>query len=118
MENKPQVSVQEVNEAVSEAGNVPLSKKQQEKQEKQAKAYWNTMISRKEAYEMVQAAVEPLSQQMQLLFVQNRTLLELLDKKGIATEQEINDASREVLISIFGEPPTDEKEKEEATDNA
>jgi hypothetical protein len=120
------VTVEQVNEVVKEAGgidnpNPPLSKKQQEKQEKEAKRYWSTMISRKEAYEMVQTALQETDQRMQMLFVQNRTLIELIEKKGIATLDEINELSKSVIESIFGTPPVDgqeeQKEKEEETSN-
>lgn len=76
--------------------------KQQEKEEKKAKEFWNGMITRKEAYEMVQDTYAQMQQQLQLLMIQNRTLLEMFTKKGIATEQEINDHSKEVMESIFG----------------
>ena len=81
---------------------VELTPKQKEKQEKQAKAYWNTMISRKEAYEMVQAGLQQTEQRLQLLLIQNRTLLEILQIKDIATEEEIKEHSKEVITSIFG----------------
>lgn len=113
--SKPQMTVEQLNEKVAEAGNMKKTKKQLEKEERDAKRYWNSMITRREAYEEIQQAIEPLSQQMQLLFVQNRTLIELIEKKGIATVDEINEFSKTVLESIFGTPPTDEKEKEEAT---
>lgn len=84
--------------------NTELTPNQQAKEEAKAKKYWNTMVSRKEAYEMVNGATNALSQQLQLLMIQNRTLLEILGKKGIATEEEINEHSKEVIESIFGVP--------------
>ncbi len=95
---EPQVEVKETE----------LSKKQLEKQEKQAKAYWNSMITRKEAFEMVQASAQESDQRLQMLLIQNRTLLEMLQLKGIATEEEINEHSKQVIESIFGPAPIPE----------
>ena len=91
------------------------AEKQAKKQEQQANKYWNTMISRKEAYEMVNQVTGELNQRLQILMVQNRTLLEILNKKGVATEEEINELSKEIIIDIFGEP-TKEGEENESTE--
>jgi hypothetical protein len=117
--NEGQVTVAQVNETVQEAGDMPkLTAKQVEKLEAKKQREWNKMISRKEAYEMLEKAFVDSDQRMQMLFIQNRTLTELIINKGIATEEEINELSKTVIESIFGTPPVDEKEKEEETANA
>jgi len=109
-------------EATMDASKQP-TKKQQEKEQKQLQAYWNSMITRRQAYQMVQEAVASMgqmSQQLQLLMIQNRTLLEMLSEKGIATEEEINEHSKKVMESIFGPMPEDllKAEQEVATGDA
>lgn len=84
--------------------------KAREKEEAEAKKYWNTMITRKEAYQMVQETYGNLIQQQQLLMVQNTTLLEILAQKGVATAEEINEHSKKVIESMFGPVPTKEGE--------
>jgi hypothetical protein len=106
---KGSVTVSDVNEAVEKVAP-ELTEKQRAKLEAKKQKAWNTMITRKEAYEMVNKALQETEYKLQMLFVQNRTLLELLDKKGIATEQEIDDMSKSVIESIFGPPPTQEGE--------
>ena len=116
--NEGTVSIEQVNEVVKEAGDMPkLTAKQQEKLKAKTEKAWNTMITRREAYEMMQKAIAPTEERMQMLFIQNRTLLELIVNKGIATEEDINELSKTVIESIFGTPPTDEKEKEEENGN-
>ncbi len=108
-----QPTVQQVNKAVSEAGGVEeLTEKQRKKQEAKAKQYWNTTITRKEAMEMVQDVTGELNQRLQLLMIQNRTLLEILGVKGVATEEEINEHSKQVIESIFGAPTEAELEEQ------
>lgn len=81
--------------------------KERAKEEAKAKEYWNTMITRREAYEMVQETYANLAQQFQLLMVQNTTLLEIMSIKGVATAEEINEHSKQVIESMFGPIPTE-----------
>src|SRR5690606_554319 len=98
----------------SKVADLGKTVRQREKEEQKAKEYWNTMISRREAYEMVQETYANLAQQFQLLMVQNTTLLEILAEKGVATAEEINEHSKVVIESMFGPVPTEPTE--ESTD--
>jgi phage terminase large subunit GpA-like protein len=108
----PELKVEEVQDP-----NPKLTKRQQEKQEKEAKQYWNTMISRKEAYEMVGQAVMREQEKLQMIYVQIRTMADVLIEKGVLTEDELNERSKIVIEELFGANPTArddyEKEKEE-----
>lgn len=119
----PNQAISKVGEEIAEPKQ--LSRKQQEKEQKRIDNYWNAMITRKQAYQMVQEVVAnmgQMSQQLQLLMIQNRTLLEMLSEKGIATEEEINEHSKKVMESIFGPMPEEllgaDAESEVATGDA
>jgi len=110
--HEAQKTVTDVNKVVAEAGDIPnpvLTEKQKAKAERDAKNYWNGMITRKEAREKIQEAVDPFRQQAQMLMVQNLSLLGILSEKGIATEEEINNYSIKVMEDIYG--PMDTKEE-------
>lgn len=98
--------------------NAKLTKKQQEKQEKESKKYWGTMISRKEAYEMVGQAIMREQEKLQMIYVQVRTMADLIIEKGIVTEAELNDRSKAVIEELFDANPTarDDYEKEKEKD--
>jgi hypothetical protein len=117
-----ELEIEQVQEEVQEEQNPKLTKKQQEKQEKDAKKYWNTMISRKEAYEMVGQAVMREQEKFQMLYVQCRTIADLLIAKEVVTEEELNDLSKKVIEELFDANPTPrddyEKEKEEGNGEA
>jgi hypothetical protein len=94
-----------------------LTKKQQEKREKEQKQYWNSMITRAEAYEMMGQAVMREQEKLQMIYVQIRTMADVLIEKGIISEEELNERSKEVIAELFDANPTArddyEKEKEE-----
>jgi hypothetical protein len=96
-----------------------LTKKQQEKREREQKQYWNSMITRKEAYEMVGQAIMREQEKLQMIYVQVRTMADLLIEKSIVTEEELNDRSKKVIEELFDANPTArddyEKEKEEGS---
>jgi len=107
-------TVADVNKVVAEAGDIPnpvLTDKQKAKQERDAKNYWNGMITRREAHEKIQEAIDPFRQQAQMLMVQNLSLLGILSEKGIATEEEINNYSIGVMKEIYGPMDTEEEAK-------
>lgn len=99
--------------STEEVATPPLSKKEAEKakkEEQQAKKYWNTMISRREAYEMVTEALESQNDKFRLMLVQIQTLSQLLISKEITTEDDLNELSKPILAQIYG---TDELVPEE-----
>ena len=101
-------SLEEVTATMASKQEERALAKKQEKEDKKAKEFWNGMITRREAYEMVQDTFHQTQQQLQLLMIQNRTLLEMLGEKGVATEEEINEHSKKVMESIFGPMPEPE----------
>lgn len=115
MGKKPRIAVQDVNEAVKEAGDIPkLTEKQRKKLEQREKQYWDSMITRREAYEMVESAVKIASQQNKLLLLQVQTLTKFLVEKGLTTMDELNELSKSVADELYGKPPElKEKEKKE-----
>ena len=115
MGKKPRIAVQDVNEAVKEAGDIPkLTEKQRKKLEQREKQYWDSMITRREAYEMVESAVKIASQQNKLLLLQVQTLTKFLVEKRLTTMDELNELSKSVADELYGKPPElEEKEKKE-----
>jgi hypothetical protein len=115
MAKKPKVTVEAVNEVVKEAGDMPkLTEKQRKKLEQREKQYWKSMITRAEAYEMVESAVRVATQQNKLLLVQVRTLTEFILEKGLGTKEELNQISKRIMDEMYGPPPelkTEQKEE-------
>ena len=107
-------SLEEVTATMASKAEERALAKKKEKEDKKAKEFWNGMISRRDSYNMVQETYKHImgeqqqtQQQLQFLMIQNRTLLEILAEKGIATEAEINEHSKKVMESIFGPMPED-----------
>ena len=106
IESNP-TTVQAVNEAVLEAGEMELTPKQQEKKDKEDKKYWNGMVTRKELAGLMQANGKEIESRLQILYVQNATLLEVFKAKGLISEQDMIDASKKVMEDLFGILPED-----------
>lgn len=111
----PQETMDAVVDAVAEAGGIPqgMTSRQAEKMRQQAKQYWKGMVSRAEAKEMVQSSVTPLIDQNRMLYIQVKTLTELLKDRLGVTEEELNELSKPVIVSIFGSAPVAEEETPE-----
>jgi len=106
MEKKPKVTVEAVNEVVKEAGDMPkLTEKQRKKLEQRQKQYWNSMITRAEAFDMVENAVRVSTQQNKLLSVQVKALTKFIIDKGLGTEEELNEIAKQVMDELYGPPP-------------
>lgn len=117
-----QPTVQVVNEAVAEAGGIQSQTdarkmaKQAEKQRKKDEAYMNSMITRREAMDLVKGAVAPHEERERLLFIQVKTLANLLIERGMVTREELDELSLPVVGEIYGEQAVEriKKQKEEA----
>lgn len=106
-----------VNDAVAEAGSVKtLTPKQAEKQRKQEAAYWKGMISREEARSLVLAATEQQNEKLRMLYITTNTVLAIIKEKGLATEDEINQASLPFIELMYGKKPEPQNKKEEGAD--
>jgi len=89
-----------------------LTPAQQKKKEEQAKKYWNTMITRAEAYGMVQQAVQQNVQQavnsyedrIRMFYVTIRSLTEIMIEKNMITPEEMDTKGKAILEEIFGKP--------------
>lgn len=116
-EEQVQTPILEVEEQQEET---KLTKKQQEKREKEQKQYWNSMITRKEAYELIGQVTMREQEKLQLIYVQCRTIADILIEKGVVTEDELNELSKKVIEELFEANPTArddyEKEKEEGNE--
>ena len=114
--NKPQVTVEDVNAAVAEAGDVPvLTEKQKKRREQQEKQFWNGMVTRKEASEQMNMVATDLHNKLSLMFIQVRTMTKVLIEKGIITEEELNELSKSVVTEIYGEAPVSEATADQTT---
>ena len=83
--------------------------KKQEKLDKQRRDYWNGMITRQEAKQLVDKALERQVQKMRVLYVANQAILDLLMDKNILTKDEIVQKNSEIIRQIYG--LKEEKEK-------
>jgi hypothetical protein len=110
---QPQVTVQAVNNAVEQAGEMKLTPKQQERKDKEEKKYWGGMITRSELAQILQEHSKDANERVQILYVQNATLLEVFKTKGLIVDQDMIDASKKVMEELFGimpeEATTDEQ---------
>lgn len=106
----------QVNEAVAKAGNIKQpSKKQLEKAAKQEKDYWNGMITRQEAKDLVVGLLAQEQEKLRMMYISVTTTLEALKQKGIVTDDELAEISKPIIEALYGPATTGEKEKEEAT---
>ncbi|AID50502.1 hypothetical protein [Bacillus phage CP-51] len=93
--------------------------KRKEKEIQKQKAYWNGMITREEARDMVIKSQEPLMEQMRTMYIQIKTLTEFMLQNGIATEEQLNEVGTPIYNEIYGIPTKQEVEnKEEVTKDA
>lgn len=91
-----------------------MQAKQSEKEAKKAKKYWNTMITRKEAYELVSEALTPEHNKLSMMYIQLKTITDLLLDKDIVTKEELEKKSEAVLKEIYGNAEDiQEEDKEE-----
>lgn len=103
------INVGDLNAKIAEAGDVKQpTAKQIEKAKKDQERHWNTMISRKEASQMVENAINETRQHVQLLYVQVQSMFEALTDKGHVTVDEMEEYSKKVFDKIFGQPPVQE----------
>jgi hypothetical protein len=108
---------QSMSEAIEQAfGNeekAPLTPKQIEKRKKAEEQYWNTMVSRKEAYQMAQNMVQqgtsPIYDHVRMLFVQVTTMTNILVDKGVCTREELDEVSKPILEKLYPKQPTPEQ---------
>jgi len=93
--------------------------KRKEKEIQKQKAYWNGMITREEARDMVIKSQEPLMEQMRTMFIQVKTLTEMVLQKGLATEDELNKIGVPIYNEMYGVPTKQEvANPEEVTKDA
>ncbi|MNC60006.1 hypothetical protein D3C75_1098550 [compost metagenome] len=102
---------------VSQSAGLTVSKettKKWEKEQKREQRYLNTMISRREAMELVQGAMTQADERMRMLFISVNAIMSGLKDKGLITEQELNEYSRPFISQMYGlsEEEIDKMEQE------
>lgn len=113
--HKPKVTATQVdvNKAVAEAGDVKyLTAKQAEKQRKQEQAYWNSMITRKEARDLVAGAVSQYEDKLRLMFIATNSLIALVKDLGLCTDEKFNELSKPFVEAMYGPAPETPEEQE------
>jgi len=92
-----------------------IDSKQVEKQRKKEERYWNTMISRKEAKNMVEETLEANLQgtleKLQALYVQIRAVQEILIKTNVTTVDELNNKAKEIIEELFADDIDEEQKR-------
>lgn len=68
-----------------------------QKEEKKRQQYLNSMITRKEAFEMLEYQRQNFDMQLAVIYVQVKTLSDLLIKHNITTVEELEATSAEVM---------------------
>ncbi|MMZ43644.1 hypothetical protein D1872_52090 [compost metagenome] len=79
-----------------------LSPKQAEKKRKQEENYWNGMISRKEAFQLVKGATAQQDEKLRTLYIVTNTLLALVKDLGLADQSKLDDLSRRFVEQMYG----------------
>lgn len=117
-DKQPTIQVSELNQKLESAMGTPSKQKtatQQEREAKKQERYWNSMITRKEAFQMVDRAVQAEEEKLRLIFIQAKTLTNFLVSKGLCTLEELDELSKPIVEEIYGKPPeqsnTEESEK-------
>src|SRR5690606_5351328 len=94
-----------------DAQNAKKEAEKVKKEEQQAKKYWNTMISRGEAYQMVSEALESQNDKFRLLLIQVKTLSKVLIDNGLVTEEGLDELSKPIIKDIYGELPSEDDQQ-------
>ena len=109
-----------VSTASPNEANTPKSeptKSQQAKMQKAEKDYWKGMITRAEAVQMVNGAVEEEREKLRGMFILVKSVYEAIVAKGIATEEELTEFGRSVAEKLYGKPaqevPEDTKDEDD-----
>lgn len=100
--------VEKVSQAVAQAGDFKqpkLTAKQAEKQAKKEKEYWNGMMTRGEVHTVLTDFSDGVNQKLQTLYIQNATLLKVLEDKGIITAEELEATGKIIIEELFGPMP-------------
>ena len=109
-----ETKVQDVNSAVAEqAPEVQKTPKQIAKEKKQVEAYWNSMVTRKEAQARINQAIDDEQHKLRMMYIQLKTMTKVLIDKGLVTEEQLDAMSIGVAEELFGKPedePEDEPE--------
>lgn len=102
-----------VADAVAEAGDIPQkTAKQQERERKQEERYWNSMISRSEARDIVIAMQQQQDEKLRMLFVSVSSIIQVLKDKNVCTQEELDAFAKPVIQSLYGiqdKPPEEEQ---------
>jgi len=116
--HKPKVTATQanVNNVVAQAGDINQgpTPKQMEKARKQEQAYWNGMITRREALDLVKGATAQQDEKLRMLYITTNTLLALIKDLGLATDDKINELSKPFIEMMYGPAPETSEPQEEA----
>ena len=86
------------------------SKKEQEKQQKKQRDYWNSMISRRELQGVLSSTITPLKKQidqlitsMQQAHLVNKAVIDSLLEKELITKEELDEQYEKVIQALIAE---------------
>jgi hypothetical protein len=115
----------DVNKAIMEAigrreQSASQLKRQEEKRKLNEEKFWNTMVTRREMkneLDKLAGALNETQSNMQLLYIQNHTLLKIITENLNMTEEQVQALSQKVAQDLFGAPeaPTTEEVPNEET---
>ena len=112
----------ELAEKLRKDANLPSSEptpKQLEKQRKKEAAYWNSMITRKEAFDLVTGKAAQQDEKLRMLYVTVNTLLALIQDLGMATPEKLDALAKPFVENMYGPiPEIKEDENEQSADQA
>ncbi len=94
---------EQVGKTEQEPKLTPAEEKAAKKKAEQEKAYWNTLITRKEALDLARGVVAQREDSMRVMYMNLRILSDLLVEKGIITQEEMASKSQEILKEMYGE---------------
>lgn len=92
----------------------PDLSKRAEKQRKKEESYWRSMISRKEAFELVSGTAAQQDEKMRMLYVTVNTLLALVKDLGLADQNKLDALAKPFVELMYG-PETERDLDEQET---
>lgn len=95
-----------------------LTPKQLEKKRKQEEAYWNKMISRREAFDLMQGMVASQNDKLRRLYIVTNTLLSVIKETGLATQDQLDEYAKPFIELMYGPDTEEKKEKDEVQGEA
>lgn len=88
-----------------EAKEAQKKAKEAKKQERAEQRYWQSTATKAEVFGMIESNNQKKDEILRQMYIYTRALTAVLMDKGILTEEELNEATKPIIESIYGKQP-------------